>query len=73
MRWTGSASAPRWQRIPQDASGTLHGIMRVRNFVQDDASWDRTEACTQAGLEYALQPGEGAFYGPKLEFTLGMP
>ncbi|MBQ8561106.1 MAG: threonine--tRNA ligase, partial [Spirochaetaceae bacterium] len=108
-----------------EASGALHGIMRVRGFVQDDAhifcteeqipsevkkfchllkdiykdfgftddkisvkfstrpelrvgddaTWDRAEAalaeaCTQAGLAYTLQPGEGAFYGPKLEFTL---
>ena len=108
-----------------EASGALHGIMRVRGFVQDDAhifcteeqipsevkkfchllkdiykdfgftddkisvkfstrpelrvgddaTWDRAEAalaeaCIQAGLEYTLQPGEGAFYGPKLEFTL---
>ena len=108
-----------------EASGALHGLMRVRGFVQDDAhifcteeqipsevkkfchllkdiykdfgftddkisvkfstrpelrvgddaTWDRAEAalaeaCTQAGLEYTLQPGEGAFYGPKLEFTL---
>lgn len=108
-----------------EVSGALHGIMRVRGFVQDDAhifcteeqipsevqkfchllkdiykdfgftddkisvkfstrpelrvgddaTWDRAEAalaeaCTQAGLEYTLQPGEGAFYGPKLEFTL---
>ena len=108
-----------------EASVALHGIMRVRGFVQDDAhifctedqipsevkkfchllkdiykdfgftddkisvkfstrpelrvgddaTWDRAEAalaeaCTQAGLEYTLQPGEGAFYGPKLEFTL---
>lgn len=108
-----------------EASGALHGIMRVRGFVQDDAhifcteaqipsevakfchllkdiykdfgftddkivvkfstrpemrvgtdeDWDRAEAaladaCKQAGLEYEIQPGEGAFYGPKLEFTL---
>ena len=104
-------------------SGTLHGIMRVRGFVQDDAhiicteeqvaeevskfckllkkvyhdfgfddlvvkfstmpedhvgdieTWQRAEkalsdACHEAGLEYELQPGEGAFYGPKLEFKL---
>ena len=103
--------------------GALHGIMRVRNFVQDDAHifctedqitqetiafcdllrsvyralgftevkvkfsdrpavragsdavWDRAEAalksaCTVAGLDYTLNPGEGAFYGPKLEFVL---
>ncbi len=108
-----------------EASGALHGIMRVRGFVQDDAhifcteeqipdevakfcallkdmykdfgfedekivvkfstrpekrvgtdeDWDRAEdaladACKKAGLEYEIQPGEGAFYGPKLEFTL---
>lgn len=108
-----------------EASGALHGIMRVRGFVQDDghifcteeqipsevekfcillkemykdfgfgedrisvkfstrpelrvgddATWDRAEAaldeaCKKAGIEYELQPGEGAFYGPKLEFTL---
>ena len=43
--------------------------------VGDDATWDRAEAaladaCKQAGLEYEISPGEGAFYGPKLEFTL---
>jgi threonyl-tRNA synthetase len=41
----------------------------------DDATWDRAEgalkeACAQAGVEYELNPGEGAFYGPKLEFVL---
>jgi threonyl-tRNA synthetase len=41
----------------------------------DDAVWDRAEAAlTQAveaaGLEVALNPGEGAFYGPKIEFVL---
>ena len=106
-----------------EPSGALHGIMRVRGFVQDDAHifctedqiesetiafcdllrkiyadlgfadffvkfsdrppvragadavWDRAEdalkqACAAAGLDYALNPGEGAFYGPKLEFVL---
>ena len=108
-----------------EASGALHGIMRVRGFVQDDAHifcteaqigeevarfcrllkdmykdfgfgedkilvkfstrpelrvgtdevWDKAEkaledATKAAGLSYELQPGEGAFYGPKLEFTL---
>ncbi len=108
-----------------EPSGSLHGIMRVRGFVQDDAhifcteeqissevskfctllkrmyadfgfaedkilvkfstrpeqrvgddaTWDRAEkalsdACTYAGLEYEIAEGEGAFYGPKLEFTL---
>ncbi len=41
----------------------------------DDEVWDRAEgalkaACAQAGVEYTLNPGEGAFYGPKLEFVL---
>jgi len=106
-----------------EASGALHGLMRVRAFVQDDAHifctpeqivsetkdfcellkgvyrdlgftdikvrfsgrpakragsdeiWDVAEkalmeASTAAGLEFTLNPGEGAFYGPKLEFVL---
>ncbi|MCG9101663.1 threonine--tRNA ligase [Laribacter hongkongensis] len=106
-----------------EPSGSLHGIMRVRNFVQDDAHifcteaqmqpetaafidllqavyqdfgfdniliklstrpekrvgadelWDQAEAALAAALEakglaYELQPGEGAFYGPKIEFSL---
>ena len=41
----------------------------------DDATWDRAEqalmdATRQAGLDFTLNPGEGAFYGPKLEFVL---
>ena len=41
----------------------------------DDAVWDRAEAalreaCATAGVAYTLNPGEGAFYGPKLEFVL---
>ncbi len=40
-----------------------------------DEVWDRAEealkvACATAGVEYELNPGEGAFYGPKLEFVL---
>lgn len=40
-----------------------------------DEVWDRAEACLEAGarasgLSYSLNPGEGAFYGPKLEFVL---
>ncbi len=106
-----------------EPSGTLHGLMRVRGFVQDDAhifctedqvqsevaaftdllfevyadfgftdistklstrpaqrvgsdeQWDKAEAALQKaletkGLEWELQPGEGAFYGPKIEFNL---
>ena len=40
-----------------------------------DEVWDRAEgalerACADAGVEYVISPGEGAFYGPKLEFVL---
>jgi threonyl-tRNA synthetase len=43
--------------------------------VGEDAIWDRAEAALKAasaaaGIEYTLNPGEGAFYGPKLEFVL---
>lgn len=106
-----------------ESSGSLHGIMRVRAFTQDDAhifceenqineetvkfcellkevyrdfgfedvkvkfstrpdkragtdeTWDRAEAALAeavkvASLDCEINPGEGAFYGPKLEFTL---
>ncbi len=106
-----------------EPSGTLHGLMRVRNFVQDDAhifctegqilsevkafndllfevyrdfgfedvliklstrpekrvgsdeTWDKAEkaledALNEQDLEWELQPGEGAFYGPKIEYSL---
>ena len=106
-----------------EPSGTLHGIMRVRNFVQDDAhifctidqiqdevskfidltfqvykhfgfenidiklstrpekrvgsdeEWDKAEASLSEaldakGINWQLQEGEGAFYGPKVEFVL---
>lgn len=106
-----------------EPSGSLHGLMRVRGFTQDDAhifcteeqimeevsacirmvydvygtfgfenivvklstrpeqrigsdeAWDRAEAALAEalelnGLKFDLQPGEGAFYGPKIEFTL---
>ncbi len=106
-----------------EPSGALHGLMRVRGFVQDDAHifcteeqiqaeagdfvdllrrvyadfgfeqilvklstrppkrigddavWDRAEAALKAtldakGLDWDLNPGEGAFYGPKIEFSL---
>jgi threonyl-tRNA synthetase len=106
-----------------EPSGTLHGLMRVRNFVQDDGHifcsedqvqsevsnfidlvfevyktlgfekisiklstrpekrvgsdevWDKSEKALQdalenKNLEWELYPGEGAFYGPKIEFSL---
>jgi threonyl-tRNA synthetase len=106
-----------------EPSGSLHGLMRVRGFVQDDGhifctedqilpecvaftallqkvyrdfgftdviykvatrpvkrigsdeSWDKAEAALKQALEksgvsYALSPGEGAFYGPKIEYSL---
>ncbi len=106
-----------------EPSGTLHGLMRVRQFTQDDAHifctedqiqsevsqfidlvfkvyndfgfkdiliklstrpekrvgsdeiWDKSEkalelALNNKGLDWELLPGEGAFYGPKIEFSL---
>jgi threonyl-tRNA synthetase len=106
-----------------EASGTLHGLMRVRGFVQDDAHifctedqiqsevaafidllysvyadfgftdvstklstrpaervgadalWDKAESALQSALEaqglaFEIQPGDGAFYGPKIDFDL---
>ena len=106
-----------------EPSGALHGLMRVRNFTQDDAHifctedqmqeevsnfidlvfevyktfgfdeiiiklstrpkkrvgseeiWDKSEealkmALNNKNLQWELQPGEGAFYGPKIEFSL---
>ncbi|MCG6200446.1 threonine--tRNA ligase [Psychromonas antarctica] len=106
-----------------EPSGSLHGLMRVRSFTQDDAhifcteeqileevstcirilfecyktfgfedivvklstrpeqrvgddaTWDKSEkaladALTANDIKYDLLPGEGAFYGPKIEFTL---
>ncbi|WP_440904869.1 threonine--tRNA ligase [Catenovulum sp. SX2] len=48
---------------------------RPEKRIGDDAMWDRSEqalseALTANGIEFDLQPGEGAFYGPKIEFTL---
>ncbi len=48
---------------------------RPEKRVGSDEVWDRAEqalkdATKSAGLEYTLNPGEGAFYGPKLEFVL---
>ena len=49
--------------------------LRPEKRIGDDAMWDRAEkdladALKENGLSYELQPGEGAFYGPKIEFTL---
>ncbi len=48
---------------------------RPEKRIGSDQTWDRSEAALKAaveaaGLEYGLNPGEGAFYGPKLEFVL---
>jgi threonyl-tRNA synthetase len=48
---------------------------RPEKRVGSDEVWDKAEAALQTaleanGIEYQLQPGEGAFYGPKIEFTL---
>lgn len=48
---------------------------RPEKRVGDDEVWDKTEkaladALTASGIEFSYLPGEGAFYGPKIEFTL---
>jgi threonyl-tRNA synthetase len=48
---------------------------RPEQRIGSDEAWDRAEAALAEalelnGLKYDLQPGEGAFYGPKIEFTL---
>ena len=50
---------------------------RPEKRVGNDDVWDKSEAALReameaTGLEYTLNPGEGAFYGPKLEFILKM-
>ncbi|HET8731694.1 MAG TPA: threonine--tRNA ligase [Moraxellaceae bacterium] len=54
---------------------TLKLSTRPAKRVGSDELWDKAEAALaqaldNAGLKYDLQPGEGAFYGPKIEFTL---
>ena len=54
---------------------TIKYADRPEKRIGDDAIWDRMEAALQAasaaaGIEYTLNKGEGAFYGPKLEFVL---
>ena len=49
--------------------------LRPEQRVGDDSLWDKAEAALEKalnnkGLEFVVQPGEGAFYGPKIEFTL---
>ncbi len=49
--------------------------LRPERRVGSDALWDKGEAALEKalcdkGLEFKVQPGEGAFYGPKIEFTL---
>ena len=48
---------------------------RPENRVGSDEIWDKSEkalrtAMEATGLDYSVNPGEGAFYGPKLEFVL---
>ena len=48
---------------------------RPEKRVGSDEAWDKSEdalrqACSRANLEFVMNPGDGAFYGPKLEFTL---
>jgi len=54
---------------------TIKYADRPARRVGDDAIWDRSEAALRtaseaAGIQYTLNKGEGAFYGPKLEFVL---
>jgi len=54
---------------------TIKFADRPPRRVGDDAVWDRAEAALEAamrslGLDYTLNKGEGAFYGPKIEFVL---
>jgi threonyl-tRNA synthetase len=54
---------------------TIKLSTRPEKRVGSDESWDRVEkalgdACRAAGYDYTVQEGEGAFYGPKLEFVL---
>jgi threonyl-tRNA synthetase len=54
---------------------TIKLSTRPEKRIGSDESWDRVEAalgdaCKAAGYDFELLPGEGAFYGPKLEFTL---
>jgi threonyl-tRNA synthetase len=54
---------------------TIKLSTRPEKRIGSDESWDRVEkalgdACQSAGYDYEIQEGEGAFYGPKLEFTL---
>jgi threonyl-tRNA synthetase len=48
---------------------------RPEKRVGDDSVWDKAEtaleeALSETGLDFKIQPGEGAFYGPKIEYTL---
>ncbi len=66
------------ERVYQDfgfESFTVKFSDRPEIRAGSDEVWDRAEAalksaCEKAGVSYTLNPGEGAFYGPKLEFVL---
>jgi threonyl-tRNA synthetase len=54
---------------------TLKFATRPEQRIGDDAMWDRAEAALRAALEstglpYELKPGDGAFYGPKIDFDV---
>jgi threonyl-tRNA synthetase len=56
-------------------SATLHFATRPEIRIGDDALWDRAEQALRAaldrtGLPYQLKPGDGAFYGPKIDFAV---
>ncbi len=56
-------------------TATLKFATRPETRIGDDAMWDRAEGALKAALEatgqsYALKPGDGAFYGPKIDFDI---
>ncbi|MCY7379104.1 MAG: threonine--tRNA ligase [Gemmatimonadaceae bacterium] len=56
-------------------TATLKFATRPETRIGDDAMWDRAEGALKAALEatgqsYALKPGDGAFYGPKIDFDV---
>ena len=69
------AARPRLQRVRPDLHGQVRDAAR-RQRIGDDAMWDRAEAALHGGARrpsgspYELKPGDGAFYGPKIDFDV---
>ncbi|MEZ4382606.1 MAG: threonine--tRNA ligase [Nannocystaceae bacterium] len=69
------AALPRFYRAFGFADVEVALATRPADRIGDDALWDRSEAALARALDaigqpYAVHPGDGAFYGPKIEFTL---